>query len=165
MTKDQRISIGRTNARILSGEEDLSIWSDEELRRGQRKSKRGRWEGRGPAIVPKKLHDELVKRTLDEAAQVLRDNVVDAVTLLGTVVRDKEASNGDRLKAAEMIMKHTLPREPIAVSVEVRTPFMEMLEGSVASLDGDTVAVANTTEYLSRIQQDHEVVTGELVDD
>ena len=41
-----RIAIGQTNLAILRGEEDVSLWSDEELRRGQRRDKNGHWVGR-----------------------------------------------------------------------------------------------------------------------
>lgn len=155
----KRIGIGKVNAAILDGTEDLSLWSDEELRRGQRKSKNGRWEGRPPAVVPKKLHDELVKRTLDEAADVLRDNLVDAVTLLGRVVRDGDASNAERIKAAELIMKHALPKEPLTVKVDLGPTFEDMLVGAVAHVD-DEQAIANPVDY----DRDN-VLEGELVDE
>lgn len=51
-----RVRVGNTNTAILSGEEDLSLWSEEELVRGRRRAKNGKWVGRPPAVVPKALH-------------------------------------------------------------------------------------------------------------
>lgn len=70
------IRVGESTVAILNGEEDVSLWSDEELTRGQRKDKNGTWVGRPPTVVPKALHDELVRRKMSKAFELLRDNVV-----------------------------------------------------------------------------------------
>lgn len=62
------ISLGRTNAAILHGDEDLTLWSEEELIRGPRRDKNGSWSGRPPKVVPKAVHDELVRRPTAKAA-------------------------------------------------------------------------------------------------
>src|SRR4051794_8597810 len=104
--KPQRklISVGKTSAAILNGDEDLSLWDDEELRRGYRRDKNGIWSGRKPKVVPRAIHDELVRRTLDEAGEVLRDSLVDAVQLYRQILNDVEAPLNLRLQAADKIV-------------------------------------------------------------
>src|SRR5688500_3570828 len=65
------IHVGKSNTAILRGEADLSSWSEEELIRGQKRSASGRWQGRPPKVVPKALHDELVKRKMSKAYELL----------------------------------------------------------------------------------------------
>ncbi|MGI9121194.1 MAG: hypothetical protein ACR2G7_13935 [Acidimicrobiales bacterium] len=127
------ISLGRTNAAILNGDEDLSLWSEEELIRGQRKARNGRWTGRKPKVVPAAVHLELTRRRMSQAYELMRDDLVAAVQVLGEVVRDPEASNRDRLKAAELIMDRVLGKATERVEVKLRPdPWEELVvEGIV----------------------------------
>lgn len=104
--------VGKTNAAILAGEVDLSIWTEEELIRGQKRDKNGRWVGRPPKVIPKAVHDELVRRKMSKAHDLLRDNLVAAVEVLVGIAKDKRAQNSDRLKAASLIMDRVLGKVP-----------------------------------------------------
>ncbi len=99
----RRIQVGKANAAILDGTADLSLWDEEELLRGQRKSRNGKFQGSPPKMVPKKIHDELVKRKLSRAYELLNESIVDAVLVLREVVTDDEADYSDRIKAATLI--------------------------------------------------------------
>lgn len=112
-----RIRVGNTNLALMRGDEDVREWSDEELIRGQRRAKNGKWAGRPPGVVPKVVHDELVRRKLSKAYELMNDNLNDAVALLGEIVRDPTAENRDRLKAADMIIDRVMPKQiqPIAL--------------------------------------------------
>lgn len=68
--QNSKITLGKTNQAILNGTEDVRLWSDEELLRGQRKAKNGRWTGRPPKVVPLKIHEELTRRRLSEACDL-----------------------------------------------------------------------------------------------
>ena len=41
----QMLTVGKGTAAVLSGEDDLSTWSDEELAYGRRKDRNGHWTG------------------------------------------------------------------------------------------------------------------------
>lgn len=133
------VRIGRINTRIMNGEEDLSIWSEEELRRGRRMSKRGRWEGRAPAIVPKAVHDELVKRTLDDAQKLMRENLVAAVSVLIELVQDEEVDAREKVKAIDMIMTRVMgkPPEKVEVTGEMKPWEMVLSAGVVRDTSSD----------------------------
>ena len=103
---------GRATMAILEGSEDLSLWDEEELLRGQRRGKNGTWSGRPPKVVPKAIHDELVRRKMSKAHDLLRDNLVAAVEVLVGIAKDKRAQNSDRLKAASLIMDRVLGKVP-----------------------------------------------------
>ena len=114
LTGEERgfIRLGASTTRILVGSEDLSTWTDEELRRGQRADKNGRFQGRVPKVVPKAVHDELVKRTLYEAGEKLRTNLVAAVDVLVDVMTGADVEPKDKLKAVSMIMDRVLGKAP-----------------------------------------------------
>lgn len=136
------ISLGRTNAAILSGEEDLTLWSEEELIRGQKKGKNGRWTGRKPKVVPTAVHHELTRRRMGQAYELMREDLVAAVQVLGDIVKDTEASNRDRLRAAELIMDRVLGKATERVEVKLAPePWEQLLVGSVVDLPIETTAV------------------------
>ena len=136
------ISLGKTNAAILNGTEDLSVWSDEELLRGQRKSKNGRWTGRKPTVVPLALHLELNNRRMTAAREELNGNLVAAVALFGQVVNDPNAPLDLRLRAAKEITDRVLGRAPEHVSVHLAPePWETLLVDSIVDItyDGDPI--------------------------
>lgn len=104
--------VGKTNRAILDGEEDLSLWSDEELLRGQKKGKNGRWSGRPPSVVPKAIHDEWVQRRMLKAHELLGENLVKAVQVLVDLATNKRTDDAVRLKAAATIMDRVLGKVP-----------------------------------------------------
>lgn len=138
-----RITLGKTSTAILAGDEDLSLWDDEELRRGYRRDKNGIWSGRKPKVVPRAIHDELVRRTLDEAGKVLQDSLVDAVQLYRQVVRDPEAPLNLRLQAADKIVERVMGKAPVTIKAHVTAdPWDNVLEGvvvEVSEVDRDKV--------------------------
>lgn len=115
----RNISLGDTNAKILNGEMDLSTWDDEELTRGYRRNKRGTWTGSPPKVVPMAIHNELVKRKMSQAFDLLRDNIVEATSVLVEVAKDPDVDPAVRLKAAGMILDRTLGKA--AERIDVRT--------------------------------------------
>ena len=116
-----RVGIGKVNAAILSGEEDISLWSEEELIRGQRRDKNGHWTGRPPKVVPKALHDELVARKMTAADDLLRESTYDAVAVLREVALDKEADPAIRIRASEMILDRTKGKPTANMQLQVAT--------------------------------------------
>ena len=123
------VHVGRINRAILDDKEDLSLWDEEELLRGQRRSRNGDFQGSKPKVVPKRIHDELVRRTLSKAHETLRSSLEDAVTLFATVVRDKNADLKLRLMAAKEIKDSVMGKAPINVDVYVQElkPFEQAL--------------------------------------
>lgn len=115
------IYVGATNRAILEGSEDVSLWDEEELLRGQKRSSNGKWQGRPPKVVPLRIHEELTRRRLSKAYELLRENLVGAVEVLGQIVQDTDAEHKDRIKAAELIMERVMGKAPARVDVRLNT--------------------------------------------
>lgn len=143
----QRVRVSKSTSKALSSG-DLSDWDDEELARGQKRSKDGSFRGRPPAIVPKVLHDELVRRTLENAQNILVDNIQDACTALTEIVKDPDANDSDRLKAIDMIMNRVMGKAPekVEITAEIK-PWEQALEsGILRDVDPDKEVIDVTPE-------------------
>jgi hypothetical protein len=138
---DNRITIGKTTMAILHGEDDLSGWTEEELERGQRRDRNGRWSGKRPTVVARALYDELTRRKLSAASDLLRDNTYAAVQVLTDIAKDPDAENRDRITAAKLIIERVMGKEPIRLDVQVKAKWEQALEASVVSLPQLTEAI------------------------
>jgi hypothetical protein len=145
------VKVSETTQRILNGTEDLSVWSEEELTRGVRRGKDGKFRNK-PKVIPHAVHQELVKRRMSRAYDLLRESTYDAVKVLVEVAKDENADTAVRVKAAELILDRALGKAPQHVSVDVNAPWRQLMaQAIVASVDPPGA--------------DEEVVDGELVED
>lgn len=128
-----RSPVGRVEPAILAGELDLSEWDDDELLRGQRRSHNGKFQGRPPKVVPTAVHQELVRRRISRAGDLLDETLEDAVALLGLVIRDPKAQYADRIKAAGMVMDRVMGKSPERVHLEVAPPWALALESLITA--------------------------------
>lgn len=140
-----RVGVGKTNLAILNGELDLSVWSEEELTRGQRRAANGKFMGRPPKVVPKAVHDELVKRKQTKAYDLLNVSLFDAVAVLVEIATDKEADKDVRLKAAVEILNRTMGKPTQEMKVQLATKFEEAFEAMLVP-DDDYVLEAESWE-------------------
>lgn len=157
--KDGRgiIGISAKTVAILNGEEDLSVWSDEELIRGQRKGKNGKWVGPPPIVVPQAVHAERARRLMSKAHDLLRESTVDAVTLLRDVITDEDAPLALRVQAADLVLARTLPKN-VAVHVGIGAPepkFLSVIRAGIVS-GGQALGVGS---------DDSDIIDAEIIDD
>lgn len=136
-TERALVRIGASNTRILTGQDDLSDWSDEELRQGRRASKDGTFDGRPPKVVPKALHDELIRRTLTNANDKMRENLEDAVQELCTIAVSEAVEAKDRLRAISMILDRVMGKSPEKVEISGQSPWLIALQAGVVTVNGN----------------------------
>lgn len=129
------VRIGASNTRVLTGQDDLSDWSDEELRYGRRASKDGTFDGRPPKIVPKALHDELIRRTLSQANDLMRTNLPKAVEMLVHLATSGAVEPKDRLRAINMIMERVMGKPADKVEISGDAPWLIALQAGIVRAD------------------------------
>lgn len=114
------IRVGKSVTRILTGQEDVTTWENEEIRRGRKRDKNGGWRGREPLVIPMALHEEAIKRTFEEAQELFREGLVPAVKYLTSIVEDASVEDKDKLKAVSMILDRVLgkPLERVEINTE-----------------------------------------------
>ncbi len=161
---------GKAVSAVLAGEDDLSGWSEEELIRGQRRSKHGQWHGTPPKIVPKILHDELVKRKLTKAYDLMNESIYDAVAILIELAKDTRVESSVRLKAVTEILDRTIGKKPIEVKLEVtklERAFEAMLVPGDEDVDDDRPSLSPSGEHgTHRLNKNNEndILDAEIVE-
>lgn len=132
------VRMGVTNTNVLTGKEDISTWDDEELRRGQKRDKNGGWRGIAPVIVPKAIHDELVRRTISKANQLMTENLEEAVKVLTELVVGQDIEAKDKLRAIGMIMDRVMGKAPEKLEVSGETPPWQIaINAGIVSITSD----------------------------
>lgn len=126
-----RIYLGKTNTNILVGKNDVSDWTEEELEMGRRQSKAGTFSGRPPLVVPKAVHDELVKRTLNNAQEHMRQNLEGVVQVLVEIAAGPGIEPKDRLKAISMIMDRVMGKVPDTVNMKADAPWVQAITDGI----------------------------------
>ena len=132
-----RLGAGMTD--VLIGKEDLKTWDDEELRRGRRRDKHGGWQGRDPIVVAKAVHDELVRRTLERANQLLIDNLEQGLQVLCDIMLDEDVEAKDRLTAIRMITDRAMGKEPMKLDIKGEAKWEAAIAHSIVSLPAELV--------------------------
>lgn len=137
--KDGRtyLRVSKQTAELISGEDSLDKWDDEELLRGYKRDKGGKFRGRPPKIVPRDVHNELLKRRLAFAQHHLAHNLEVAVKTLTTIIQDPDAEDTDKLRAINMVVERVMGKEPIKVEHSQDSPWLVALQGAmvVGSVD------------------------------
>lgn len=128
------VRVGKTQTAILIGADDCSDWDIEELRQGRRRSKNGSFSGMRPVVVALKVHDELVRRTLDTANQLLLENLEAGVQVLTDIAKDAKADNKDRLTAIKMMMDRAMGKEPVTVNIGQEKKWQAAITHSIVSM-------------------------------
>lgn len=129
------VRVGVNTTDILIGKEDLSLWDDEELRRGRKRDHNGGWQGRDPVIVAKAVHDELVKRTLSKANELLTTNLEAALGILINIMNDDKVDAKERLRAVQMVMDRAMGKEPQKLELDAgEAPWQVAIASSIVSM-------------------------------
>jgi hypothetical protein len=129
------IRIGRQARDLLEDPSSVKDWDDEEIRRGQRRNKLGRFAGPKPKVVPNEVYQEFVRRTLKRSQEELQKHLPMVIDELIAIAQNPAAEDRDRLKAMEMVMNRVLGKEPLKVDMNVETPPWQMAM-SVSIVDG-----------------------------
>jgi len=140
------VRVGTAATKVLSGEDDLSDWDEEELRKGMRRVNKpgsryhGKFQGKAPVVVPKALHDELVRRQMDAASKMLHENLGAAVQVLVEICNDEDTEAKDRLRAVGMILDRVMGKAPEKVEFtgEMK-PWQIALQGAIVNVSPDVV--------------------------
>lgn len=129
------IRMGAGPTAILIGTENVSDWTDEELRRGQRMDKSGNFRGRPMKVIPKVCYDELVRRTMNEATQKFTTNLVAAVEALVSIATSDVAEDKDRLRAIQMITDRAMGKAPDKLELTGHAKWEVALQAGIVSVD------------------------------
>lgn len=143
-------SAGRGVIRISSAATDVidnprvvEEWDDEELRRGRRRDRNGKFTGADPLVVPTTVYREIVRRSIRRAEKELAVNLEAACATLTAIATSEAAEDRDRIVAAKIIMERIMGKEPLKVDHSFKSPlFLGIIQGGIVT-GGEPIAIGS----------------------
>lgn len=150
------VRVSEKVAALISGEADLADWDDEELLRGQAKSKRGKFEGRPPTMVPREVYAEWARRQMEAGFQDMLGDLREVVKAVRHIATDASVDETTRLRAAEMVLDRIYGKPKQAVDIGISEPekYQQVIE-----------AVTVQRDLADDADADGEVIDAEVVED
>ena len=90
-------------------------------------------------MVAKAVHDELVRRTLERANQLLIDNLEQGLQVLCDIMLDEDVEAKDRLTAIRMITDRAMGKEPMKLDIKGEAKWEAAIAHSIVSLPAELV--------------------------
>lgn len=131
-------------AQLMRGEITIDDLSDEELRRGQLADKNGVFRGKPSSMVPRAMHDEMVRRLLSRGTEKFRHDYFTAIDTMIEIMTDTEVEASVRLKAADTLITRVAgkPIEKVELSVEVK-PWEQVAKGILRTVPKELGELTN----------------------
>ena len=156
------VRVSSNTADVIDDPEAVADWDDEELRRGRRRDKNGKFTGRDPVVIPTAVYREMVRRATRGAEKKMAENLEMAIdTLVAIAGSHSEATEDkDRIKAAEIIINRVMGREPVKIEHGGNPPaFLGIIQAGlvvggtpVGSLPGSTIIDVTSSDADETIE-------------
>jgi hypothetical protein len=117
---------------IAEGHLSLDDWDEEELIRGYRRGRNGRF-GDPPKFIPREVAQEAFRRLVRVGERKLRQNYVKAIDQLVVLALDEDTPAKVKLEAIKEIQNRTVGKTP-DVLVTTDAPWRDMLVDSVVPI-------------------------------
>jgi hypothetical protein len=149
---------------LVDGDITVDDLDDEELMKGKVRSRNGTFQGTDPVMIPKKMHDALVRRILSRGAEKIRADFFDAIDVIGSIARDESVDPAIRLKAATTVLERVAGRTPekVELSMEVK-PWERAMDGIYRVIPPEAVDAPATKAEVVYEDQDPDIVDAEVV--
>lgn len=115
MTGERRRRTSRASDRmqmLIDGEIKIEDLDDEELRRGQLRSKDGDFRGRPPQLIPRTFHEAIVRELIERGNAKLRDNLEASLSVITQMAMNPKTPARERLAAAQYVVERTMGKIP-----------------------------------------------------
>jgi len=119
--------------------------------------------GKDPVVVPKVLHDELVKRTISKANSTMLENLNIAVDMLTSIVSGTDVEPKDKLTAIRMIMDRVMGKEPQKIEVGGEAKWQVAIQAGIVSLPADGIvsdALGGVPSHVIDVESTEEDMDG-----
>lgn len=113
---------------LMSGELSPEDLDDEELARGMCRDENGQFPRRKPDMVPRQMHDRMLKELFSRADVELQVGLMEAVQGMVSISTNEDLDANVRLKAATWIFERLRGKTPEVLQVSQAKPFEVVLE-------------------------------------
>lgn len=114
-------------AKLISGEMSVEDLDDEELARGYPKDKGGKFRGRPPSVIPKELHDRMVRELIKRGQAMFNQEFHDAIRTLAFIANDPRVNFADRYKAAVYLIERVAGKVPDKLELSAEDPWQTII--------------------------------------
>jgi hypothetical protein len=83
----------------------------------QLRDKNGQWGGRKPRVVPRELAQAHARELLNRNDKLMREVILKATAVFTDIIDDDQASDADRMKAAQYLHDRILGKTPDRVEL------------------------------------------------
>jgi hypothetical protein len=132
------IRIAERTADLLDTPETVKDWDDEELRRGRRKDKDGRFRGRDPVVIPTVVFNELRRREWHKVEKILVECAADGARELAKIITNPNTEPKDKIRAIDLLFNRTMGKETTRIDATLtvsQAPFIDAFNGALVSLE------------------------------
>lgn len=145
-------------AMLIDGRLSVDDLDDEELIRGQLRSKNGRFMGKPPTWVPRQFVEAMQRESVRRAADRWNHNLLAAQEELINIGHDQRVDAGVRLRALQYVIERSTGKIPERVEMSAQIKPWEQLMGNVAlEKDAETMIVdADVVEHEEHTTQQGE---------
>lgn len=144
--------------KLLSGVIKVEDLDDEELARGMCRDANGSFTGSPPRMVPKDMHDRMVRELFQRADQTLREGLLDAAGSIVEIARGSAYEPADRIKAATWLWER-LRGKVADVVVHTQDKPWEMV---LSNISGGSRAASRAARGVA---DEEEILEAQLVSD
>lgn len=137
-----KVSVSEGTADVLLGQDDPRTWDDEEILHGRRRDRNGGFRGLDPTVIPRAVHDEMIRRSMRNADRSLRKMQTAALEQLAAIVDGEDVDDKDRINAIKIILERTAGKVPDKIEVSAQTePWEKLIVDAIVDVedgsDGD----------------------------
>ena len=129
----ERVQMFDEDVLIADGKLSLDDWDEEELIRGYRRDRSGRFAD-PPKFIPREVQQEAFRRLMRIGERRLRQSYVKAIDQLVELALDEDTPAKVKLEAIKEIQNRTVGKTPDVV-VQTEAPWRDMLVDSVIPID------------------------------
>lgn len=144
--------------KLLSGVINVQDLDDEELSRGMCRDSNGGFSGTPPRMVPKDLHDRMVRELFQRADETLKSGLLDAAGSIVEIARGSAYEPADRIKAATWLWER-LRGKVADVVVHTQDKPWEMV---LSNISGGSRAASRAARGVA---DEEEILEAQLVAD
>jgi hypothetical protein len=127
---------------LLDGTLDYGELDEEELARGYPRAADGSFRN-PPVIIPRGIHTRMMRELFDRANAQLKENLVDAASVMTSIMNNSEIEPKIRLDAAKWLMERVMGKSPdVSISMDEKTferLFDRLDRGAGEVIEGDVV--------------------------
>lgn len=118
--KSRTVSVNPRYEAFITGELTWEDLDDEEIMRGQLRSRDGTFKGRPPAMIPKQFATALMDRQRKFLQTEMAHLVVTAYKTIDEVMRKQHPQPGDgaRIQAANLVLQRYLGKIPDTINIK-----------------------------------------------